>query len=156
MSNVVDPEEARSGVPGRADQELTPQERGEVLSAMRSVAAVKRAAERPEAAPHGVRWADIPLAVGNAVGGAGIEMTILETTTEPDRYVFRLETLEAWPGTLSIRRVEGPKVYEIEEVRVGEFPEYPAHVKRCERLVKEFEKQLRILGAQKWFNEPGE
>ncbi len=156
QSNVVEPEEARSTVPGRADHVLTDRQRQEVLSAMRSVSAGKRATELPEAAPDGVRWTDIPLAVGFAVDQKGVEMTILEEISEPDRYVFRLETLEGWPGTLSIRRVEGPQVYEIEEVRAGLFPEYEPHVKRCEKLVKEFEKQLKVLGRQKVFSESGE
>ncbi len=152
-SNVIEPEEAGAGVPGRADKELTEGERRKVLSAMRSVTAGERAVERPQAAPDGVRWTDIPLAVGLAVDEKGVEMTILETITEPDRYVFRLETLESLPGTLSIRRVEGPAVYEIEEVKVGLFPDYAPHVKRCERLVKEFQKQLKVLGKQRVFDD---
>lgn len=152
-SNVVEPEEARTVVPGRADQVLSEPQRRDAMAAMRSVAEGERAAERPEAAPDGVRWTDIPLAVGFAVDQVGVEMTIRETVTEPDRYVFRLQTLEGWPGTLAIRRVEGPQVYEVEDVRVGLFPEYARHVKRGERLVKEFEKQLKVLGAHKRFSD---
>lgn len=152
-SNVVLPQEASNGVPGRADQDLSQGQRSRVLADMRAVAAGHQAVDPPGRAPDGVRWADIPLALRNAGREAGIELVAVTTRVEPDRYVFTLKTVEQWPGRLVIRRAGEGKVYEIEEIWLGRFPQEKVQQQRAEKLVKAFEKELKRLGGIEWFNE---
>jgi hypothetical protein len=143
--------------PGEENQKavLSSQDRSEAVAAMQSATGGPPGnAERPARAAQGVRWSDIPLAVSAACDELGVEMAVVRTIEEPDRFVFELRTIEAWPAGLVIRRGEGGgEVYEIEEVWVGRFPQDPARVKRAEALVKAFKKHLKRLGAQDWFND---
>ena len=152
-SNVVLPQEAGSGVPGTANQDLTAAQRARILAALESIDFGEVEPDPPGKAPLGVRWSDIPLALRNAANETGVEMVIVTTEVEPDRYVFNLKTIESWPGRLVIRRAGGGKVYKIEKVWIGRFPEEPQRVARAEKLVEAFEKELKRLGALVWFND---
>ncbi len=152
-SNVVLPQEAGSGVPGTATQDLTAAQKARILAALESVDFGEVEPDPPGKAPLGVRWSDIPLALRNAANETGVEMVIVTTEVEPDRYVFNLKTIESWPGRLVIRRAGRGRVYEIEEVWIGRFPKEPQRVARSDKLVDAFEKELERLGALVWFND---
>lgn len=147
------PEEAGDGIPGRSSQQLTARQQADSVAAMKQVADGQAVLHRPAAAPHGVRWAEIPRAVGWAGGQAGVEMTITGTYEDPDEYRFELLTIENWPAELVIVRGTGGRVYEVESAWVGRFPDAPEHVERANLLVSQFEARLRVLGARKKFNE---
>jgi hypothetical protein len=136
---------------------LTGAQESEALSAMQAgTGRPPRDAERPRRAPEGVRWSDIPRAVTSACDELGVEMAVIRMTEEPDRYEFELRTIEGWPAKLVIARGHGGGrggVYEITEVWVGRFPDEPARVSRAQALVKAFQKHLKRLGAQDWFND---
>lgn len=152
-NNLMGPQEASLGVPGRADQELSSSERARVLASMRSVAEGQQPVNPPAKAPRGVRWSDIPKAVGAACNVGGVEMAVVRTSTEPDRYGFELKTIESWPAGLVIVRGDGDAVYEIGEVWVGRFPNQPDRKERAQKLVEAFEEKLKELGALRWFND---
>ncbi|MHC4769451.1 MAG: hypothetical protein ACYTEI_12165 [Planctomycetota bacterium] len=142
--------------PGEEDQKaiLTGADQSEALAAMQAgTGRPPRDAERPGPAPRGVRWSDIPDAVSEACDELGVEMAVVRETEEPDRFVFELRTIEGWPVRLVIRRGVSGGVYEIEELGVGHFPDDPERVRRGEALVKAFQKHLKRLGAQDWFND---
>lgn len=146
---VVLPEEAGDGVPGRADQVLSPAQRAEVIVAFDQITAGATVVNPPGPAPRGVRWSDIPNAVGSACNEAGVEMTVLRTHDEDDEeYRFDLLTIERWPGELVIRRGEGDEVYRVVSVSVGRFPEMPDCVDRGRKLVEAFEEKLRAMGKK--------
>ena len=145
-------EEADNGVPGRSDQQLTGRQKSASLRAMKSVAAGHTVVNRPAAAPRGVRWSEIPRAVGWACGQAGVEMVVTNTFADPDEYQFELLTIENFPAELVIVQGTGNRVYEVESVWVGRFPEQPQHVERAALLVSHFEARLRVLGSRKQVN----
>lgn len=148
------PEEATDGVPGRADQQLTPRQQDEALAAMRSVAAGHTVVDRPAPAPRGVRWSEIPRAVAWACGRAGVEMVVVATEQDPDEYRFDLLTIENWPGQLVIARGTGGSVYRVVSAQVGRFPDAPENAERAKLLVSKFEQRLKVLGARRQFNDP--
>jgi hypothetical protein len=145
--------------PGEENQKaiLSSQDRSEALAAMQSgTGKPPRNAQRPGRAPQGVRWSDIPVALEaqeGAFGEQGVEMTVVRKVEQPDEYAYELRTVEGWPGTLVIRRVDGDQVYEITELRIGRFPDDPERVERAEALVRAFRQHLKRLGAQDWFND---
>jgi hypothetical protein len=145
-------EEADNGVPGRSDQQLSGRQKSASLKAMKSVAAGHTVVNPPAPAPRGVRWSEIPRAVKWACGQAGVEMTITDTFADPDEYQFELLTIESCPAELVIVQGTGDRVYEVESVWVGRFPDQPQHVERAALLVSHFEAQLRVLGARKQVN----
>ena len=146
------PEEADNGIPGRSDQQLTGRQQAASLKAMKGVSAGHTVVDRPAAAPLGVRWSEIPRAVGWACGQAGVEMTITDTFEDPDEYQFELRTIENWPAGLVIVQGTGDRVYEVESVWVGRFPDEPWQVERAALLVSHFEARLRVLGGRKQIN----
>jgi hypothetical protein len=108
----------------------------------------------PGPAPRGVRWSDIPDAVASACNEVGVEMAILTTHDEDDRfYRFELLTIERWPGELVIGRGEGEEVYTVVSVRIGRFPQMPDRVERGRKLVEAFETKLRAMGKIPKINE---
>ncbi len=152
--SVVLPEEAQDGVPGRADDVLSPGQRVEVTLAFDQLAAGATVVNPPGPAPRGVRWSDIPQAVASACNEAGIEMAILRThAKDDDEYRFDLLTIETWPGELVIRRGEGDEVYRVVSVSVGRFPQMPDRVERGQKLVEAFQEKLRALGKVPKINE---
>ncbi len=146
------PEEADNGIPGRSNQQLTGPQQAASLKAMKAVAAGHTVVNPPAPAPRGVRWSEIPLAVKWACGQAGVEMTITYTLEVPDEYRFELLTIENWPGELVIVGGTGNRVYEVESVWVGRFPQEPWQVERAALLVSHFEARLLVLGARKQIN----
>ena len=91
------PEEADDGIPGRSSQHLTARQATDSLKAMKAVSAGHTVVDRPAPAPRGVRWSEIPRAVGWAGGRDGVELVITETYERPDEYRFELLTIENWP-----------------------------------------------------------
>ncbi len=150
--NRVLAEEAGDGVPGRSDQQLTASQQAAVMKAMKAVAAGHTVVNRPAPAPGGVRWSEIPRAVGWACGQEGVEMTITDTFEDPDEYQFQFITIENWPARLVIVQGTGDRVYEVASVWVGRFPDEPWHVERAALLVSHFEARLRVLGGRKKIN----
>ena len=146
------PEEADDGIPGRSNQQLTGGRQAASLKAMKAVAAGHTVVNPPGPAPRGVRWSEIPRAVGWASGQAGVEMTVTYTLELPDEYRFELLTIENWPGELVIVQGTGDRVYEVESVWLGRFPQEPWHVERAALLVSHFEARLLVLGARKQIN----
>ncbi len=151
--NRVDAAEADAGIPGRADQFLTPAQQAEVMRSLKTIAAGATVVNPPAPAPHGVRWSEIPQALAWACDEDGVEMTIVETHQDIYGYDFTLRTIESWPARLVIGHGRGEQVYEITEVSVGRFPDNPERVERGAALVKAFEKWLRTMGARKRFND---
>lgn len=133
---------------------LSASDEAEIHAAFRSVAEGRTAVDPPAPAPGGLRWSDVPAAVGAACDEKGIEMVVVKERKEDDGrlYRFELRTIEDWPGELVVRRVDGPDLYEA-EAWIGRFPEKPARIHRAEKLLAEIDKQMRRLGRQKWFNE---
>ncbi len=138
----------------REKQQLSPGDRSQAVSAFRSLAQSRTVVDPPGPAPYKVRWADVPLAVNQACDELGVEMVVVETVEQDGGLVFRMRTVEDWPATLEIRRVDPPKIYEIVDCRVGRFYEQPAKVARCDKLKAAFVKKLEKLGRVRWFNEP--
>ena len=62
-------------------------------------------------------------------------------------------TIENLPARLVIVQGTGDRVYEVQSVWVGRFPDEPRHVERAALLVSHFEARLRVLGGRKRFNE---
>ena len=93
--------------------------------------------------PGGVKWAG---------GENGVEMTITDTFEDPNGYQFEFRTSENWPAELVIVQGTGDRVYEVESVRVGRFPDEPWQVERAALLVSHFEARLRVLGSRKKIN----
>ncbi len=157
--NRVYAEEAGAGIPGRADQFLSPRQQAEVMRSFKSLAAGTTAVNPPAPAPHGVRWSEIPQALVWACNEDGVEMVIVQTNQDLDGYEFILRTIEDWPAKLVIGHGRGEQVYEITEVSVGRFPDNPDRVERGAALVKAFETWLRTMGAKRKLNdrpqEPG-
>ena len=157
--NRVDAAEADAGIPGRADQFLSPRQQAEVMRSFEAIAAGATVVDPPAPAPRGVRWSEIPQALAWACNEEGVEMTIVETHQDIFGYDFRLRTIEDWPARLVIGHGRGEQVYEITEVSVGRFPDDPERVERGSALVEAFEMWLRKMGARKKFNdqpqEPG-
>ncbi len=143
------PEEADDGVPGHSNQQLTGSQQAAAVKAMKAVAAGHTVVNRPAPAPEGVRWSEIPRAVKWACGQNGVEMTITYTFEVPDEYRFELLTIENWPARLVIVQGTGDRVYEVQSVWVGRFPDEPWHVERAALLVSHFEARLRVLGGRK-------
>ena len=151
---VVLPQEADDGVPGRADRVLDPAQRSAVILAFDQLTVGATVVNPPAPAPRGVRWSDIPNAVGAACNEAGVEMAVLTThDDDDDEYRFDLLTIERWPGELVIRRGEGDEVYRVVSVSVGRFPEMPDRVERGRKLVEAFEVKLRAMGKIPAINE---
>ncbi len=146
------PEEADDGVPGRSNQQLTARQQTAVLKAMKAVAVGHTVVNRPAPAPRGVRWSEIPRAVKWACGQNGVEMTITDTFEDPNEYQFEFRTIENWPAELVIVQGTGDRVYEVESVWVGRFPDEPWQVERAALLVSHFEARLRVLGGRKQIN----
>ena len=104
----------------------------------------------PTAAPHGVRWADVELAVSYAADDA--EMAVTQVDREPSLLRFRLKTVNDRPAWLEIRRVDPPLVYEA-SARVGWFDDPES----AQRLLTAFDKWMRTFGKKRSFeNEPAE
>ena len=151
--NRVDASETDAAIPGRADQFLSPGQQAEVMRSFKSLAAGATVVDPPTRAPHGVRWSEVPRALGSACNEDGVEMAIVETHEDIYGYEFTLRTIEGWPARVVISHGCGGQVYEITEVSVGRFPDNPERVERGAALIKAFEARLRKLGARKKFNE---
>jgi hypothetical protein len=156
--------------PGEENQKLTltSRDQAKAVAAMQATTGRPENGDRPARAPAGVRWSDVPTAVGEACSDEGVEMTVIRTTAydaqgvelkwsqrggEPHEYVFTLRTVENWPGTLVIRQAPGAEVYEVAEASIGRFPDDPKRIERAEKLVKAFKRHLKRLGDQAWFND---
>jgi hypothetical protein len=146
----------RALVPGEENQKavLTADDQAEALAAMKSATQAPKTADGPAKAPLKARWSDIPLAVAEACDDKGVEMTCVRKEETDDEFVFYLRTIESWPGKLVIRRGVGDEVYVVKEVWVGRFFEGdPGRIQRVEALIEAFERHLRRLGEQRWFND---
>ena len=151
--NRIYAEEADAGIPGRADQFLTPRQQAEVMRSFKALAAGATVVNPPAPAPRGVRWSEIPQALTWACNEDGVEMVIVRTYQDLDGYDFTLRTIEGWPARLVIGHGRGEQVYEVTEVSVGRFPDNPDRVERGAALVEALQTWLRTMGARKKLNE---
>ena len=151
--NRIYAEEADAGIPGRADQFLSPRQQAEVMRSFKALAAGATVVNPPAPAPRGVRWSEIPQALVWACNEDGVEMVIVRTYQDLDGYDFTLRTIEGWPARLVIGHGRGEQVYEVTEVSVGRFPDNPDRVERGAALVEALQTWLRTMGARKKLNE---
>lgn len=98
-----------------------------------------------------VRWSDLEAAVSYACDDA--EVAVVETTEREggDEFVFRIRTVEDWPGEIVVRRVDPPKVYRA-EVSIGRFS--GEHADRCDRLLRAIDARMRSFGRKRKY--PGD
>ncbi len=135
-------------------RELTPAERSAALEAMHALAAGAAPKDPPAPAPgkRKVRWLDVEPAAEAAL--AEIEATYTAKHFDPgnDTWRFDIVTVEASPGELIVRRVDGEGIYEA-RAWIGRFPDRPEHRERAEKLLAAFDEQMKKLGAIPWFND---
>jgi hypothetical protein len=127
---------------------LDEQDQAAVLAALHGAAEGEGPGEPPAAAPHGIRWSDVPQAVAAACND--VEMAVVETTEEEggDVLRFRLLAAEGWPGEVVIRRLPPPEMYGA-EASIGRFPDKPARRERAQRLIQAVDRYLKAFGAKR-------
>lgn len=121
---------------------LDSSDQARVLGDLRSVAG-DHMVVRPPTASGSIRWSDVPLALGYAC--AEVEMAIVRTISEPQRYIFKLKTIDDRPGEITIRRVDDDRVY-IAEATVGRLGD---DEDLARRLLSELDRQLHRFGAKR-------
>lgn len=99
----------------------------------------------PTAAPHGVRWSDVPNAVADAAGACDLAVVRREET--PSGYRFTLVSNRDEPATLEVTRGNAPGDISA-TASVGSFAQRPEEAKR---LVEEFDRFLRAYGRKPGF-----
>jgi len=129
---------------------LTEREQGEVLAVMRACVQENEAIDPPRPAALGKRWSDIEDAVYYAC--EDVEAAVMGTTRREDGrlLVFRLRTIEDWPGELLVRRTDDVNVYHA-EVWFGRFPDDPKHAARRDALIAALERNLCAFGLKRKF-----
>ncbi|MCZ6835360.1 MAG: hypothetical protein O7G85_06255 [Planctomycetota bacterium] len=125
---------------------LSPADRQEVSRIFSSLAGDHQPVNPPRAARYGVRWRDVPIALGYAC--KALEMAITRTTETDDRFVFELTTIDDKPCRFEISRVDDETVYEIQRVVVGRFSS-PADQEKALQLRTEFDRQLLLFGKKR-------
>lgn len=129
---------------------LSGSEQSEVSAAMGSVAAGATVVERPQRAPHGVRWSDVEAAASAAA--AEVEMAIVRTVKLPDAapgFEFILKSVDDRPASLTVRRLESDRVYEA-AATVGRFGD--DHVTE-KKLLAAFERFMHDYGNKRRFEQ---
>jgi hypothetical protein len=138
---------AEDGPP--AKQVLSPQDQAEVRRILRSVAAGEEPVDPPAPAPLGMRFSDVPDAVGAAC--AEVEMAVVSSERIEDGKAglrFSLKTIEDWPAELIVLRTGNEGVYEA-TAKVGRFGN---HTERAEALLEALQRQMLAFGAKRRFN----
>lgn len=128
---------------------LTQADRAEILAALRSITQDRSLVNRPRPAPGGLRWSDVPQAVEWAVGEIGVEMAIVQTLSDDERYTFHLKTVEDRPAELMVRRRDDARVYDA-TATVGRFAD---DHQRAEALLAAFDRMMRAFGRKRGFND---
>lgn len=131
----------------RARLVLDDQEQRRAREIMTSVAGDHRLGDPPAPAELGMRWRDVPIALYYACNE--VEMAIIQTIKEKDRYIFKLKTLDDRPGEIIISRLNDARVYEA-RVSIGRFNDDQAKV---DQLLEEFDRQLKLFGNKRAFAE---
>lgn len=132
---------------------LTPEEKGlklifdssdqaRVRQGLRSVAGDHEVGSPPTTSGS-IRWSDVPLALDYAC--AEVEMAIVQTIVEPQRYVFRLKTIDDRPGEITLQRVDDDRVYTA-QASVGRLGD---DEKLSLRLLSELDRQMQLFGAKR-------
>lgn len=117
-----------------------------ILDAMRLAANGYAAGPAPAPAPYARgRWDDIDLAVYWAIAEPGVELATVRRRDFAWGFIYDLKTIEGWPGTLTIERVDGPRVYEV-RASIGLFP--GMHPEREQRLVEAVDRWMHDLGRK--------
>jgi fructose-1,6-bisphosphatase/inositol monophosphatase family enzyme len=131
-----------------AVRQLTPAERREAVSVMTSAAAGSGVEpERPTPARHGVRWSDVASAVRLAASAS--EMAVAASQEVEGGWLFTLQTLDAVPATLFVRRVPPPTVV-VATATVGSFGQGAAEARL---LAANFRAKLEALGRKPGFED---
>ena len=77
----------------------------------------------------------------------GVEMGILQKIEHDWGVIFKLKTIEGWPVTMTLRKVEGEEVYKA-SATVSHFPDLPARQTRAKKLLDAFDKMMRAFGSK--------
>jgi hypothetical protein len=93
-----------------------------------------------------IRWSDVPLAVVYACDEA--EMAVVEADEGDAVCRYRLISVEDWPGTLIVTRVDDGRIYEA-SATVGEFGN---REDRANRLLEALESQLKAFAKKRKFD----
>lgn len=135
---------------------LTAAERGDLLAAMRSVAVGAEIVDAPGPAPLGIRWSDVPQAVGAAAGA--VDMWVVGAAridNDPNRLRFELRTIEEWPALLLVTREPTDAVYSARAI-IGPYAGAVTHTAREARLLEILDAVLHLLGERPRFAIPGD
>jgi hypothetical protein len=127
---------------------LSDSQQREVDAAMISVAAESTIVQRPQRAPHGVRWSDVEFAAIDAA--AEVEMAVVRTQDLDDGsggYEFILKTIDDRRAKLMVRRLESDRVYEA-AASVGRFGDDRAAEKK---LLAAFDRLMHEYGNKRQF-----
>ncbi|MHC4991766.1 MAG: hypothetical protein ACYTGC_12375 [Planctomycetota bacterium] len=128
---------------------LTSTEQAEILETLAALADGHEPSSAPRSAPEGVRWSDVRRAVEAACNELGVEMAVVRRHTHDWGYRFELKTVEDRPAELTVRRVDGPGVYET-TATVGRFQD---DEDRAEALRRAFDEHMRAYGRKRRFEE---
>ncbi len=121
-------------------------ERGAVENTFASLSRGHAASAAPTPAPASRgRWADVHLAVLYACDDT--EMAVVSRTEHDWGWQYRVRTVEDWPGTLTIHRIESDQVYEATAI-IGVFND---RAERADSLITAFEKHMAEFGRKKQF-----
>lgn len=126
---------------------LSPAEQDRALAEMRAVAGYHEPVGPPRPAPHGLRFEDVPAAVGIACGAT--ETAIFGRESGDDRHVFLLRDIRDRPGRLVVVRRDDRRVYDA-EITIGRFG---GAVMEERRFLRELETAMRGLGKKRRFEE---
>jgi len=134
---------------------LTPEEQKQKLTlsavdrtrigrALAKLAGGHDAVDPPRAAPLGVRWRDVPLAMHYAT--AEVEMAIARTVEQAGGYTFVIRTIDDRPGAIVVRQTGDDRIYEA-RATIGRFEDAAA----AAALEAAFDRQMRAFGKKRWF-----
>lgn len=118
----------------------------EVEGILGSVARGESVVDPPGPAPHGMRWSDLPQAVDAACEET--EMAVVRTTTHTWGTEFVIVTVEDYPGTLTVKNVGEPAVYEA-DASIGLFGN---HETRANALLAALRKSMLAFGKKREFD----
>jgi hypothetical protein len=97
----------------------------------------------PPVASSAPRWSDVPLAAVYAC--EEVEAAIRTQTVEQDQIIYVIETVEGFPGRLTVTRCEGPEVYRA-TVEIGLFGD---KTDRAASLAKAFDRQMKAFAHKR-------
>jgi hypothetical protein len=125
--------------------DLSASDERRVESAFQSLAAGEKAVNPPGPAPYGMRWSDLPQALDAAC--EEVEMAVVRTTKHEWGIEFTLVTIEDYPGTLTVRNIGEPGIYEA-QASIGLFGD---HENQADALLAALHKSMMAFGKKRGF-----